>query len=507
MFILRKQLRAFYLTLVGLLVIILSTCSFFQKMMTLSLYENRKYVLQAAKNTTMGCIYDSTGTLLGSGTSVGHETWNTDYSECMGNLLGPSPELSKINAYYSRSYYADILFGQKQEHLSLSDLINISSERIGGNVQLTIDANLQKYAYDVLSAEFPKSAAVVLNYLTGDIMAAASVPSFDMNDEASLHITEETITDDKGQTRHNSYLDDERSVSKALHELYMPGSEIKGLLYTAALTYDSSLFDTPYTCTGSHTNQYDIEIKCAGETAHGFLSDMASALAESCNGYAEMVFEKLNATEEGRNTLMRTMQAFGFDTSISYPGLVYSDGVFLGPDPNPGDYESADAYEEALLEKQSMETYSAIGGGQCRTTVFGLAAAYAAIANHGLLVEPHLIKASSLYRDEPLTPYIGEDPKEVCGFDVAEKILDMMEGVTSDGTGKTMALENYRVFSKTGTAVHNDKSLETLWATAIIDSPDCPYVVVVMLDDTDANTQTSSGDAGRIVHKILQYLT
>ena len=150
--------------------------------------------------------------------------------------------------------------------------------------------------------------------------------------------------------------------------------------------------------------------------------------------------------------VLRTSVSADSENGVHLKGLVYSDGVFLGPDPNPGDYESADAYEEALLEKQSMETYSAIGGGQCRTTVFGLAAAYAAIANHGLLVEPHLIKASSLYRDEPLTPYIGEDPKEVCGFDVAEKILDMMEGVTSDGTGKTMALESYRVCSKTGTA-------------------------------------------------------
>ena len=508
MFIARKQLRAFYLTLTGLLIITLSSAVFFQRMMTLSLYENRRYVLQAVKNTTMGCIYDSEGTLLGSGKSVGREAWNTDYSQCMGNLIGPSPELSKINAYYSRSYFADILYGQKQEHLSLADLINTSSERTGGNIQLTIDADLQKYTYDVLSAEFPQSAAVVLNYATGEIMTAASVPSFDLNDEASLHISEETLTNDRGQTTVYSYLDDERAVSKAIHELYMPGSEIKGLLYTAALTYDPSLFNTVYTCTGNHSNLYGITVSCAGSVSHGTLYNMRSALSVSCNGYAEEIFETLTATEEGRKALTDTMQAFGFDTSISYPGLVYSDGVFLGADPSPDSCDISDgSYEEALFEKRSLETYSAIGGGQCRTTVFGLAAAYAAIANRGSLIEPHLIQASSLYADESLTPFANGEPKKICSPDVAEQILSMMEDVTVNGTGKEMSLDSLRVCSKTGTAVHNDPSLETLWATAIIDSKDYPYVVVVMLDNTDADTQTSSGDAGRIVHRILEYLT
>lgn len=88
---------------------------------------------------------------------------------------------------------------------------------------------------------------------------------------------------------------------------------------------------------------------------------------------------------------------------------------------------------------------------------------------------------------------------------MAEQILNMMEKVTTYGTGQKMAIDGLRVCSKTGTAAHDDPSLETLWAIAVIDSENYPYVVVVMLNDTDALTQDSSTDAGGMVHKILQY--
>ncbi|MDO4804830.1 MAG: penicillin-binding transpeptidase domain-containing protein [Lachnospiraceae bacterium] len=490
MFVTRKNIRSLYLALVGMLIIVISTSVFFHRMFTLELEENRRFVLQAVKNTVMGTIYDCHGTVLGTGTAIGSESWNTDYSVCMGNLLGTSPGLSKINAFHLRSFHAGLLYGQKQSHLGFRDLTNTSSVRIGGSLQLTVDADLQKYAYELISSEFSEAAAVVLDYSTGEIKAAVSVPSFDLNDESVLHLAEEATTDKDGKEHVAAYLDDERAVSKALHELYMPGSEIKGPLYAAALTYDPSLYDTFYECNGSHVNQYGITVKCAGGISHGKLDNMGSALALSCNGYAETVFEALTSTDEGRQVLINTMRAFGFDASYSYPGFAYSDGIFLGKEPGP----------------DAAETYSAIGGGECRTSVFGLAVVYAAIANRGTLVLPHMVRASSVYSDEPLAPYEDAGTREVCSSDVSELVLEMMEEATENGTGKKMAINGIRVCSKTGTAVHDDKSKETLWATAILDAPESPYVAVVMLDNTDSDKYTASGDAGRMVRDILEYV-
>ena len=83
----------------------------------------------------------------------------------------------------------------------------------------------------------------------------------------------------------------------------------------------------------------------------------------------------------------------------------------------------------------------------------------------------------------------------------------MMKAVTSFGTGQTMALDGFAVASKTGTAVHDNSDKETLWAAAILNEEEFPYVVAVMIDETDPAVQNSSNTAGVAVHGILEYLT
>ena len=70
-----------------------------------------------------------------------------------------------------------------------------------------------------------------------------------------------------------------------------------------------------------------------------------------------------------------------------------------------------------------------------------------------------------------------------------------------------MALDGLAVASKTGTAVHDNSELETLWAAAILDEAEFPYVVALMIDETNPAVQNSSNTAGVAVHDILEYLT
>ena len=81
-----------------------------------------------------------------------------------------------------------------------------------------------------------------------------------------------------------------------------------------------------------------------------------------------------------------------------------------------------------------------------------------------------------------------------------------MKAVTTFGTGGTMALDGLVVASKTGTAVHDNSDLETLWAAAILDEDEFPYVVALMIDETNPAVQNSSNTAGVAVHDILEYL-
>ncbi len=481
MFYLNRKIKQFYYSLIAFVLIIAGFAVFIYRLAGDPLPEDRRFLTQSIKHTAMGSIYDTKGTLIGCGEDVGKECWNPDYAVALGNLMGPSVLLSHVNSIYSRVYFGDILYGQKANHLSGHDLLDVSGKRVGGNVTLTLDAELQNFIYDLLVASYPDASAAVLNYRTGEILALVSIPSYDPSDEDSLHLEER----EDGQT----IIDDARAVNKAINELNMPGSAVKPLIYTAALEYDPSLLYEKYTCTGSHTNAVGITVNCPGHRAHGTLKDMSSALAVSCNGYAEHIYEKITETAEGRAILSRVLHEFGFDSSYHYPGLRFADGIFSGLNSSP-----------------EMKTYSVIGGGQCRITTFGLAAAYSAIANQGHMMEPHLLKSCQYdARSDSIETEIRES-RQICSKETAGTVLEMMKAVTTFGTGGTMALDGLVVASKTGTAVHDNSDLETLWAAAILDEDEFPYVVALMIDETNPAVQNSSNTAGVAVHDILEYL-
>ena len=481
MFYLNRKIKQFYYSLIAFVLIIAGFAVFIYRLAGDPLPEDRRFLTQSIKHTAMGSIYDTKGTLIGCGEDVGKECWNPDYAVALGNLMGPSVLLSHVNSIYSRVYFGDILYGQTANHLSGHDLLDVSGKRVGGNVTLTLDAELQNFIYDLLVASYPDASAAVLNYRTGEILALVSIPSYDPSDEDSLHLEER----EDGQT----IIDDARAVNKAINELNMPGSAVKPLIYTAALEYDPSLLYEKYTCTGSHTNAVGITVNCPGHRAHGTLKDMSSALAVSCNGYAEHIYEKITETAEGRAILSRVLHEFGFDSSYHYPGLRFADGIFSGLNSSP-----------------EMKTYSVIGGGQCRITTFGLAAAYSAIANQGHMMEPHLLKSCQYdARSDSIETEIRES-RQICSKETAGTVLEMMKAVTTFGTGGTMALDGLVVASKTGTAVHDNSDLETLWAAAILDEDEFPYVVALMIDETNPAVQNSSNTAGVAVHDILEYL-
>ena len=482
MFYMNRKIKQFYYSLIAFVLIIAGFAVFIYRLAGDPLPEDRRFLTQSIKHTTMGSIYDTKGTLIGCGEDIGRERWNPEYALSLGNLMGPSVLLSHVNSIYSRVYFGDILYGQKADHLTGYDLLNVSGKRTGGNVTLTLDADMQNYIYSLLAASYPDASAAVMNYKTGEILSLVSIPSYDPSDENSLHLEDR----DDGQT----VIDDVRAVNKAINELNMPGSAVKPLIYTAALEYDPSLLYEEYTCTGSHTNAVGITVSCPGHNAHGTLKDMSSALAVSCNGYAEHIYEKVTETAEGRAILSRVLHEFGFDGSYHYPGLRFADGIFSGLNSSP-----------------EMKTYSVIGGGQCRVTTFGLAAAYSAIANRGHMMEPHLLKSYQTdARSENIETEVRES-RQIYSEDTAGTVLEIMKAVTSFGTGQTMAIDGLAVASKTGTAVHDNSELETLWAAAILDDEEFPYVVVLMIDETNPAVQNSSNTAGVAVHDILEYLT
>jgi penicillin-binding protein 2 len=143
-------------------------------------------------------------------------------------------------------------------------------DRSGNTVQLSIDAELQEFAARRLGEE--SGSCVVLDCLTGDILAMVSMPAYDPN----------SFSDGIGRTEWRMLSEDPRKplLNKVLNSLYPPGSTIKPMnaiaLQAAGIDPDESIH-----CPGGYAlgNRF---FRCLGR--HGSVN-MRRAIAKSCNTY------------------------------------------------------------------------------------------------------------------------------------------------------------------------------------------------------------------------------
>lgn len=161
----------------------------------------------------------------------------------------------------------------------------------GENLHLTIDARLQNYALERLDGQ--SAAAVVIDVGSGDILAAASAPSYDAN----LFVRGISSKDYNGLLE-NDY---RPLVNKCVQGMYPPGSTFKMVTALAALDAAETDGRERVFCPG-HMDVADNRFHCWKRSGHGRV-DLVSALTESCDVYFyEMSqrcgIERINAMSE-----------------------------------------------------------------------------------------------------------------------------------------------------------------------------------------------------------------
>ena len=286
-------------------------------------------------------------------------------------------------------------------------------ERDGRNAYLTIDHTIQANAEAVLrqtvSTWHAKGAtAVVLDPRTGEVLAMADAPGFDANAFGSTppRITRNRVTTD----------------------VYEPGSTFK--LVTVAGTLSDGLVtpQTSFVLPGSIAVA-DRVIHDAEERGTETMS-VARILSHSSNVGAITLAEKL-----GKDRLSRWIARFGFGraTGVGFPGE--SPGFVLPPD------------------KWSGSTIGNVPIGQgIAVTPIQMAAAYAAIANRGVWVRPHLIRRIQGKRPTHVRK------RRIVSRGIAAELNAMLQNVVVGGTGTYAAVPGYKVAGKTGTAQKQDES-------------------------------------------------
>ncbi len=369
----------------------------------------------------------------------------------------------------------------------------------GKSVVLTIDETIQHFTEKHLeNARIENqleegAAAIVMNVKTGEILAMATKPDYDLNQPFAVTTAVEEkypgITEElKGLegSEYNARLTEATQFlrrNKAVVDSYEPGSTFKVAVASMALEEKAVSLNDHFYCGGS-IKVADRTIGCANRNGHG-AETFVQGVQNSCNP----VFIEVGA-RVGREKFMKYVQGFGFReaTGIELPGE--TDGIF----------HSADNFKEIDLATSSF-------GQSFNVTPLQLISMVASVANGGKLMKPHLVKQLVDNEQNVVEEYEPTVVRQVISEETSKTMCKILESVVSEGGGRNAYLAGYRVAGKTGTSEKqprgNGKYIASFVGFAPADDPE--IICLVILDQPPVGNVYYGGIiAAPVVKNILE---
>ncbi|MCX7625739.1 MAG: transpeptidase family protein, partial [Candidatus Sumerlaeaceae bacterium] len=320
----------------------------------------------------------------------------------------------------------------------------------GHSVVLTIDRDIQQVTEQALKKKVQESSAdagvaVVYAVKTGEVLAMASVPSFSLT--AIQHAHPAALRN--------------RAITDAIE----PGSVMKIFTYAAAIEEGKiPSFREVIDCAGGRWT-------VAGRTvvdAHGMGAvPIVTAFAQSSNvAAAKLAVMRLQPAR-----FYKHLVDFGFGekTGIDLPG-------------------EAPGLLRHVKDWTAQSVASLAYGYELQATAIQIAAAAAAIANNGVYMKPHVAREIRNFRGAGVKLIEPETGRRAGSPQTTKRMLELMEAVVREGTGKAAALPNYRVGGKTGTTIKLDPEtkrysrgnyISSFCGVAPLDDPElCIYIWV-----------------------------
>lgn len=360
----------------------------------------------------------------------------------------------------------------------------------GSNIVLTIDANIQtiaeKYLKQACIENDCKSGGnvIIMNSSTGDILAMATYPDYDLNSPREPNATLATNWNNLSQTEQLNALY-KMWRNKAVSDTYEPGSTFK--IITAAVGLEENIVDVDtagdFSCNGYEMIN-GIKINCWRSVSTHGSQTLRLALMNSCNPALMQLGKRIGAP-----TLYKYYEAFGlFDkTGISTSGEVNS--YFW-------DLDNVGAIELATMSF----------GQRFRITPIQLITAVSSVANNGILVEPRIVKEIQNPDTGAVVTIDSSNVRQVISSETANKLMDILESVVTDGTGRYGQVKGYRVAGKTGTS-EPDTSDNAMYVSSFVGiSPvENPEVValVTLYDPKGSNGHQGGTIAAPVISQIL----
>ena len=366
--------------------------------------------------------------------------------------------------------YCSQVYGKTQLEMSHDDdligkgtiSLTLNEIKHGNNLNLTINDELQEYAYEQLDGR--DGAIVAMEPTTGQILAMVSLPDFNP----------ETIEKDWP-----SMMEDENSpfLARATQGLYPPGSTYK--IVTAAGVYDNGMTTETFDDEGLFKKD-DVTVYNYNKESFGKL-DIKTAFEVSSN----YVFCTLGY-EMGADAVKAEAEKFGVNKSFEFDIPVSQSQI---------QYKKMTDLDGALVS---------IGQGGLVMTPLHVAMMASAVANNGKMMKPYLVETVTTENGT----VIGQTKPSVLydsiGTACADYIEDMMIGVVEDGTGTGAQISGITVAGKTGTA-ENETDKDHAWFVGYAPVENPTICVAVVLE----NAATSGGKsavpiAKNIIRKFLK---
>ena len=354
------------------------------------------------------------------------------------------------------------------------------------SVDMTIQAIVEKYLKQACIDNVCTGGGniVIMNPKTGDVLAMATYPNYNLNQPYEINTEELKVSWDSMSKNDRTKALQQMWRNKAIADAYEPGSTFKLITASAALEEGITTPDKEgeFCCTGS-IEVGGVRIKCWRYYRPHGAESLRQGLMNSCNPVFIGLGQKL-----GKEKYYDYLERFGLleKTGIALPGE--AKGIFL-----------------AESKVGPVELGTIAFGQRFKVTPIQLITAVSTIANKGIRCEPRVVKQSI----DPTTGEVEDYPVlekgRVISEQTANDVLSMMESVVAQGTGKNAQVSGYSVGGKTGTSedgVNTNKYVSSFVGVAPVSDPQV-VILITLYNPTGEGGHQGGGVAAPIASQVL----
>ena len=403
------------------------------------------------------------------------------------------------------SYYDDVLSGTNGRRFgylnSDNDLEKTVREAVDGDtIVTTLDANLQSIVekkiqefcdtFEDNDREGPAAnniGVLAMNPKTGEVMAMAQYPTFDLTDPWSLS---DRYTKKELDAMSDEELDDARNrlwTNYCVSSTYEPGSTAKPFTVAAGLETGALKGNETFVCDGGESIS-GFNIRCVNRYGHG-VETIRKSLMDSCNDALMQMSYRI-----GVDNFCKYQNIFGFGlrTNIDLPGEARTDTLL---------YHAEDMKTVDLATNSFGQNFN--------VTMIQMGGAFSSLINGGKYYQPHML---SKVLDENGNVLRTVDPvliKQTVSEETSAQIRSYLYDTVSEGTARYAKVAGYSMGGKTGTAqksVSGSKDEDNYLVSFIgyLPADDPELLIYTIVDEPNTHEQSHSTYAQNLTREILE---